>query len=132
MNILLNNSDLTYSGRIDWSNPTKPEFVYPATSLHFRFCGKKAVLTIENRRVCWTNYVGAIVDGTQKKWEINDEGETAIVLVDEETQKEHDVLFFKRMDCAHEIKLVSLEISDGGKLLDAPLNPERRIEELLC
>lgn len=44
MMISLDDKRLIYSGRIDSRDAKRPEFVFPATSLHFRFYGKKAVL----------------------------------------------------------------------------------------
>lgn len=126
--ILLNQKELCYSGRIDWENPLKPEMVYPASYLHFRFHGKKAVLSVENRKVCYDNYVGAWIDGEQKTYLLNDSGMTELVLVAEEQAADHDILFFKRQDCCHEIILHSLELSEESRLYAAPEKPNRRIE----
>lgn len=128
MQIKLNAQELSYTGRIDWSDALHPEFVYPATSLQFRFHGKKAVLTAENFKVCYDNYVGAIVDGVQHCYKLNDSGSTELVLLDEIEEGEHDVLFFKRQDCCHEMRLLQLELSDGSILRAAPQKPARRIE----
>ncbi|WP_099205253.1 electron transporter RnfD [Scatolibacter rhodanostii] len=128
MVISLDNQELVYSGRIDVTNPQKPEMIYPASSLHFKFRGRKAELTLSNQKVYWTNYVGAIIDGEEKKWEIAESGQTIVALVDEDVDKEHDVLFFKRQDSCHVIMLESLVLSEGGQLLAAPAKPVRRIE----
>lgn len=127
MQIDLKDEKLYYCGRIDWEEDA-PVFIYPSTSLEFRFYGKKAVLTIENRRLYWDNYAGAIVDGVQRKWFLNPEGETKIVLADDEMEREHEILFFKRQDACHEMKLLKLEISEGGNLLDILNRPEKCIE----
>ena len=55
MEIALNDGNLRYSGRIDRHDPLRPEWVFPATSLYFRYSGGGAALTVENRRVCWDN-----------------------------------------------------------------------------
>ena len=128
MRVALNNKELVYTGRIDWENPEKPEFIFPASSLHFHFHGKKAVLALENKIACWDSYLGAIVDGTQKKWKLNPEGETEIVLLEEEEEKEHEVLIFKRQDSCHVMALCFLELSSGSHLLPSAARPERRIE----
>lgn len=128
MLVKLNDSNLTYTGRIDRSNPYHPEFIYPATSLGFRFLGKRAVLQVENRKVCWDNYVGAIIDGKQKCWKLKEEGITEIVLVDDSEDAKHEILFFKRQDGSHEMILHELRLSEGSVLLEAPSRPERRIE----
>lgn len=128
LKIQLDHEKLSYMGRIDRIDPQHPVFVYPATCLRFCFYGKKAVLTIENFKVCYDNYVGAFVDGKQYCFKLNDSGNTEIVLLDECEEAEHDVLFFKRQDCVHEMQLLSLELSENSILRDAPAKPERRIE----
>lgn len=128
MIVALNQKELIYSGRIDVTNPKKPEFIFPASSLHFRFFGKMAVITLENKRAGWENYMGAIVDGEQKKWHLLHRGETEIVLLEEETEAEHDILFFKRQDSCHEVILKQLKLSEGAKLLKPHPLPERKIE----
>ena len=128
MRVALNSKELVYTGRIDWENPEKPEFIFPASSLSFRFRGKKAVLALENKIACWDSYLGAIIDGTQKKWKLNPEGETEIVLLEEEEEREHEVLIFKRQDSCHEMIFCSLEFSDGSSLLEPAARPKRRIE----
>lgn len=128
MQVCFNDIRLDYSGRIDRSNPEKPQFIYPASSLRFCFEGRRAVLKVENRRVCWDNYVGAIVDGVQKCWKLAAEGITEITLLEEAEDGLHDILFFKRQDGCHELVLQELELSEGAKLLDAPPKSGRRIE----
>lgn len=126
--IALDSKELIYSGRIDQRNPKKPEFIFPASSVCFRFRGSRAVLTVENRNIYWDNYVGAIVDGQQKKWLLEKEGRTRIVLVDEEEEKDHEILIFKRQDGCHEMILCSLELSEDSVLLSSLPVPERKIE----
>ena len=128
MVITLKDKKLNYTGRIDWENPEKPEFIFPATSLQFCFWGSSAKLMVKNKRAGWKNYVGAIVDGVQKKWELNDSGTTEIELVKEERERKHKVLFFKRMDSCHVIRLEELILSEGSRLLEPLPLPERKIE----
>lgn len=129
MIISLDNKGLVYSGRIDRTNAKRPEFIFPATSLHFRFYGKKAVITIENRGgTGWDYFAGIIADGAQKKEKLSPGGITEVVLVDEQEEGEHDILLFKRQDGCHEMVLTKLELSEGSRLLKAPEKPGRRIE----
>ena len=128
MKVQLNDGNLNYSGRIDWENPVSPVFVFPATYVQFRFFGHSAAIIVENRNVCWDNYVGAIVDGVQKTFELSLQGETKINLLSELEDREHEIMFFKRQDSCHEMVLKSLELNDGAKLLDPPEVPQRRIE----
>lgn len=128
MKIALDDSRLLYMGRLDLENEKKPEFIFPASSLSFSFKGRKAELTVMNRHAYYTNLVGAIVDGKEYVWKLNNEGNTKIVLVDEEKEKVHQVLFFKRQDSCHEMRLEELELSDGSELLPAVEKPKKRIE----
>ena len=127
MKVALDNQKLQYSGRIDDSDPKRPQFIFPATSLGFRFFGRTATLKVQNKRVYWKNYVGAIVDGEQKTFELKDEGMTELLLVDGE-ERDHEVLFFKRMDSCHELILEELTLSEGSQLLEMPQKPKRKIE----
>ncbi len=126
--IELDRPELVYSGRIDRREKKQPEFIFPASSLGFRFFGNRAVLILENRNACWKNYVGAIVDGEQKSWLLNQTGQTEILLLEEEEKREHEILFFKRQDSCHEMKLCALFISKDGRILHAPFKPKRKIE----
>lgn len=67
VSVSLQDERLLYSGRIDDEDPQRPVFIFPASSLTFWFYGKRAVLEVENHRVFWDNYVGAWVDGKEKK-----------------------------------------------------------------
>lgn len=131
MLISLTDDRLSYMGRIDWEDREHPEMIFPASSLTFWFYGNEAVLELENHRIFWDNYVGAWIDGKEKRWKLNPEGITRIVLVDAGEEKEmkgHKVIFFKRQDCCHTFSIRSLTISDGGYLLNAPEKPVRRME----
>lgn len=116
MKIELNREELRYTGRIDMRNPLKPEFVFPASSLRFRFFGRKALVRITNRRSYWKSVGGAIVDGAQKRFDLEDEGETVITLLEETEDQEHDILLFKRMDACHEFVLEVLELSGSAEM----------------
>lgn len=126
--VSLSDRRLSYSGRIDWENKERPELIFPASSLTFRFFGRKAVLAVENKRACWENDLGAWVDKEQKRWRLNHEGVTTIVLVEEDEDREHEILLFKRQDSCHTVTLCSLTLSQNAKLLEPPEKPRRRIE----
>ncbi len=128
MKIELDRNELRYSGRIDITDAEKPEFIFPASSLHFRFYGTRAMLTVYNRgSEGWRYFAGAIVDGVQKCFELPPDDRVELMLVDGE-EGEHDILFFKRQDSCHEIVLENLSIFENGRLLEPPELPLRRIE----
>lgn len=128
MKVELDCKELSYSGRIDRRNVKKPELVFPASSLTFRFWGRAASLRVTNRHDCCKNALGAVIDGVQKRFELKDEGETVISLLAQPEDGDHSVLIFKRMDGCHEVVLEELELSDGSRLLLPPEKPKRRME----
>lgn len=128
MRVSLAHRFLMFSGRIDDRNPEKPEFVFPASSLSFRFFGREARLMVTNRNAYWNNAAGAIVDGVHKKFDLENQGVTELVLLREEEDREHDILFYKRMDGCHEMVLEELRLSEGARLLPPREMPRRRIE----
>lgn len=129
MNIALDDKRLQYCGRIDWSDDRKPEFIFPASYVKFRYFGTWAKLRIYNWCLCWDNYVGAIVDGEQKVWKLNGNGYTDIKLCEaDDVPREHEILFFKRMDACHQFQLVSLELAEKSVLLEQEAPSQRRIE----
>lgn len=65
MRIEADNKKLQYCGRIDWSNPKEPVFVYPCTSLRMRFTGEVLKIYIRNKNAYWDNYLGCMMDGRQ-------------------------------------------------------------------
>lgn len=69
---------------------------------------------MENRKGCWDNYVGAIIDKEQKCWKLPEKGEMTITLVEEAEASEHDILFFKRQDSCHELILKKLYLAEGS------------------
>lgn len=128
MKVDLDRQELSYSGRIDRHDPKRPEMVFPASSLCFRFFGKKACLRVTNRHAYWNNVLGAVVDGAHKRFDLKEEGISEIPLLEESEDAEHTVLIYKRMDSCHELILEELELSEGSRLLEPPEKPKRRIE----
>lgn len=129
MRIKPDHERLSYSGRIDWSDPGAPVFIYPCTSVGMRFTGNELKIHVENRRAYWDNYLGCILDGKQMALLLPESGEAVLEVPVEETGKqEHEVLIFKRQDACHEVRLLGLEIGDSERLLDMPEKPQRRIE----
>ena len=128
MRIELDHEKLRYSGRIDDRNPKRPEFIFPASYLAFRFQGTAAWVTVENRRGCWDNYLGIILDGKQWKVKLPDEGKIRVCLGENLADVPHEVMVFKRQDACHEYALTGLELSEESRLLEPPERPARRIE----
>ena len=133
MTIDANHEKLQYSGRIDWSNPKEPVFVYPCTSLRMRFTGSILKIHVRNKNAYWENFLGCIIDEKQVSLALPQNGDVVLTIPVEDInsnldRKIHDVLFFKRQDSCHELTILDLEIGEGEKLIELPKKPERKIE----
>ena len=121
--------NLVYTGRIDWSNRKEPVFVFPCTSVAFRFTGDVLKVHVKNKNEYWNNYLGCILDGEQFKFELPKEGEGIIEIpVEKSGQEVHEALLFKRQDACHEMSFCGIELAEAGELREPPVKPERRIE----
>ena len=113
-----NNDKIVYTGRIDWSTPTEPVWIFPCTSSEFNFTGNILKIHVSNKNEYWQNYLGCILDNVQSCFYIKKEGRTTIeIQVPENDTGIHQVMFFKRQDSCHEITIFGYEIEDGEKLL---------------
>ena len=129
MRIEANHEKLQYCGRIDWSNPKEPVFVYPCTSLGLRFTGEILKVRVRNKNEYWDNYLGCVIDGKQITLLLNKEGETLLEIpVEKNETGEHEALLFKRQDSCHECAILELELAEDAILLEMPPKPERKIE----
>lgn len=129
MKIFPDDKRLVYSGRIDWSDPKRPIWIYPATFVKLRFTGESLSVRVSNKNLCWNNYIGFIADGEQSKQLINKDGETHLSLeLRPVSGGVHNVLMFKRQDACHELTILDFELADGGELLDAEPLPKGCME----
>ena len=85
---------LQYSGRIDNSDPERPIFVFPCSSVTIRFYGSEIQVVLENQRLYWDNYIGVILDGTQTKIQLKDGGQV-ICLGRDLDDGEHTLMLLK-------------------------------------
>ena len=99
MKVKPNDVMIRYTGRIDWTDEEKPVWVYPCTSAEMKFTGRTLRIKVSNKNNYWDNYLGCIIDQSQRSYLLNKEGitELDIVVPDSDTD-EHRVLFFKRQD----------------------------------
>ncbi len=72
---------LTYCGRIDFDDPEAPVMVYASSYVTFRFTGSFVKVRLINKRSCWSNRMGCIVDGVQ----------TAVLLEEDDGQHEYTI-----------------------------------------
>lgn len=119
---------LQYEGRIDFDDPSAPVLVYPCTSIGMRFTGSFVKVELENHHEYWNNYMGCIIDGKQEKIKLPESGRVTLTLAEQLEEKEHELLFFKRMDSCHMVTFYGFEIEDKAQVSPLEPLPERRIE----
>ena len=123
---------LQYTGRIDWTDPREPVFVFPCTSVKMRFTGKQLKMRVRNRKAYWGNYLGCVIDGEQSSIRLPEDGEAVLELpvkaAGELKDSVHEALIFKRQDSCHELTVLGFELEEGAQILDPPERPARRIE----
>ena len=99
----------------------EPVWVFPGSSAEFWFSGEVLRIHVENFNEYWQNYLGCILDQVQSAFYLKKSGETVIeVRVPENESGVHHVLFFKRQDGCHELKILGFEIGDGERLIELP------------
>lgn len=128
MMIYPDNCHLQYEGRIDFDEPLTPEFVYPCSYVKIRFIGRSAAVIIINRKACWNNYIGFILDGVQGKILINSEEKNSFIIAENIENAEHELMLFKRMDSCHTFRFCGFELSNGAEVLPCAALPGKRIE----
>ena len=102
---------LIYCGRIDFDNPDAPVMVYPSSYVTFRFTGNLLKVKLTNKRSCWSNRMGCVIDGVQ----------TAVLLY--EDNEEHEYTIYGDNACV-ELKNYSADSScpDGKRGVPAGEN----------
>lgn len=129
MRISASDKRLVYTGRIDWEDRDAPVWVFPCTSVSFRFSGNHLKIFVKNHHAYWKNYLGCILDGEQTKLLLPEEGEAEITIpVTHPEEDVHQVLLFKRQDSCHELTFLGVEIGDDEDLLPPLAAPLRKIE----
>lgn len=119
---------LQYMGRIDFDDPQNPIWVYPCTWVKLRFTGSFVAAEVTNYRGCWSNFLGAVIDGVEYKYLLQNDQRQTVVLAENLTEGEHELLLFKRQDSCHLLQLHGLYVmNDSVITAPAPL-PNRRIE----
>ena len=136
---------LIYCGRIDFDNPDAPVMVYPSSYVTFRFTGNLLKVKLTNKRSCWSNRMGCVIDGVQTAlllYEDNEEHEY-IIYGENNTKKQdmaaddhdkdevwHEVILFKRQDSADYVTIHGFELEDGAELAtnEAEKNKKLKME----
>ena len=130
MKILANSEFLQYCGRIDYSDPEAPVFVFPSTYVEFCFTGQKLTAFFASRK-CDTDhyYLGYIADGKQGKLLLAPDGAVTAYDIPLDSEKEkHRVMLFKRQDGCHTLTFRGLETDEDAVFSEPPALPRRKIE----
>lgn len=119
-----------YSGRIDFSNPAEPCFIYAGSQVHFCYSGSSLKLLIRNHHSYFDNYIGYVIDYcVQGKLKLDSSDRINVLTVSENLEnKEHDIILFKRQDAAHYYDFLGLILNQASVMLMAPDKPQRRME----
>lgn len=124
--VAMDHAYLQYAGRVDQTNPTRPVFLFPATSLRFRIRGRGLRLKLHNAHHLWENRLGVVINGNVEGILLPWDADCSIDLSDRLQTGENDVLIFKRQDSCHKVIFQGMEIE--GELLPPPERPARRLE----
>lgn len=120
--------DLQYSGRIKMDYQGFPLFVYPSTYVKIRFWGKSCSVLLSNFRIYWSNYLGVFVDGEQLSYNLPEQGDCCISLLEEAEPSVHEICIFKRMDACHLMQFKGFLLNSEAVIYPCDPMPNRRIE----
>lgn len=92
--------ELSYSGRIDFTDSLAPIFIFPASFVTMVFKGSKLKVLVKNRQNYPRNYIGYVLDGVEKKVILSTNKEVQEIMLAEDlnSEKKHEIILFKRQD----------------------------------
>ena len=133
INKLISPTDkMSYMGRIDFSDPEQPMFIWAGSSVSMRFTGTSIGIYVRNKRFFNQLSVGYVLDGKVCQTDIGKDedadGEYVIILEEGLEDTEHTITLFKRQDASHYFRFLGFYIDDDADVLDAPKLPDRKIE----
>ncbi len=130
--IAADSGKMTYMGRIDHSDPAKPQFIWAGSNVRMRFTGTSVSALIYNKRFYNTMLLGFIIDGKEGKVQFGSkdewEGEYLLDLADGLEEGEHEIILFKRQDATHYFDFYGFIIDENAEALEAPKLPDLKIE----
>ncbi|MBQ8966830.1 MAG: electron transporter RnfD [Ruminococcus sp.] len=123
---------MTYMGRIDFSEPEAPVFIWAGSWVRMRFTGTSVSAAVFNKRFFNDMSLGFLIDGKECRADFGKEdeweGEYIVPLAEGLEEGEHDILLFKRQDASHYYKFLGFIIDENAEVLEAPALPARKIE----
>ncbi|MDO5125041.1 MAG: GDSL-type esterase/lipase family protein [Ruminococcus sp.] len=119
--------NISYMGRIDFSNKKSPIIYFAGSSITIRFKGTAIGAVIVNHRFYNIMELGAVVDGKESKIRFSeDDKEICLEIAENLDDTEHEVVLFKRQDATHYFEFKGFAID--GEILPAKPKPTRKIE----
>ncbi|MBX9850291.1 MAG: hypothetical protein K2X86_00865 [Cytophagaceae bacterium] len=126
------NSNIQYSGRIDFSNPKKPAFSFPGVSIKAKFQGTAIDVLIKDYgmgTVTSTNYYNILIDGSLYTVLKVRSADTLYPVVRNLADGEHTIEVFKRTESSvGKSSFLGFQLRVNKTLLALPAKPARKIE----
>lgn len=92
----------SYMGRIDFSKPDSPLFIYAGSMVSTKFTGTSVGMMIFPHLIYKVTWIGVIVDGIQYKFDLNHtDTPVYIPIIDGLEDGEHTITIFKRTAGSH-------------------------------
>ena len=126
MLISMDHEYLQYAGRVDFTDPKAPVFLFPATSVRFRLTGRTLKIHLHNAHHLWENRLGVVVNGEQFGVLLDWDADCVVDLSGYLADGVNEVLIFKRQDSCHKVIFHGIELD--GELLPPLARSARRIE----
>lgn len=121
--------ELSYCGRIDYSDPQSPCFIYAGSSVILRFKGTSVKVKIKNLHHYNDSYFGYVLDGAEYKIKLDNKAEDNVYsLADALSDDEHTLILYKRKDAAHYFYFLGFLLDQDSIILPALPKPTRRME----
>jgi hypothetical protein len=127
--ISANNTNLQYTGRVDFSRVDAPQISWPGTSIAANFTGQYLAVTLDDQ--LGKNYFNVFIDKDFKRPIIlqAEQGEKNYVVAANLAPGKHSFLLTKRTEGEEGATTIkNFVLADNGKLLSPPVRLKRKIE----
>jgi len=125
-----NAGELSYSGRIDFTDPLAPIFIFPASFVTMIFKGSKLKVLVKNRQSEYSTYIGYVLDGVEEKVILSNNKEVQEIILAEnlDSAKQHEIILFKRQGARCEFTFYGFVV-DKESEISAPRKKYRKCME---